>query len=336
MLKRGQKAQIGLIGAATLLAISSAWLLQSCSSNVTSENRPREYSIVEVYDIALNQWSTLSGSPMPTPRSVSAAGVINNKLYVVGGSDQLYKKSAYDSLEIFDPATGDWTIGEPMPQKRDGPGSTVWEGKLYVVGGAISKNYYGNLYIYDPLSDSWSEGATMPTPRFCPAVGAIDGKIYVAGGVTSGVVDVATFEIYDIAGDFWLTTYDMPTSRGQAAFGVIGDTLYVAGGFVETYQSTNTLETYSPTSNWNQGLSVMNSARGEGFGVVYENKLYVVGGIVQPSQDSKSIVNTLSVYDPTLNTWTQLANMPTARSETAAGIINGKIYVVGGYASRTK
>lgn len=322
--------------AVACVAISLSWLLTGCPNGPPPEPRLPEYDIVEVYDIATDSWTWLVNSPMPTPRSVSAAGVIDGKLYIVGGSDKQRKKVAFDSLEIFDPATEQWTIGETLPERRDGPGSAVYDGKLYVVGGAVGTDYFDDLFIYDPVNDSWSSGESMPTPRYCPAVGAIDGRLYVAGGVIAEVEDIATFEIYDIAGDFWLTTYDMPTARGQPAFGVIDDQLYVAGGFTEQLVTTGVLEIYDPSTRWDTTVSAMSFAIAEAAGVVWDGKLYIVGGIIQQGPDSRSIVNYLSVYDPVANTWAQLEDMPTLRSESAAGVIDGKIYVVGGYHKREK
>ena len=39
----------------------------------------------------------------------------------------------------------------------------------------------------------------------------------------------------------------------------------------------------------------------------------------------------MEVYDPTANTWAAVAPMPTARANLAAGVVDGKLYAVGGY-----
>ncbi len=341
MLKSRPKVSIELVRTAILIFLSSTLLANCCPPCEPPKPKDREYDIVEVYDIATDTWSELPNSPMITPRSVSAAGVINGRLYVVGGSDQKYKTSAYDSLEVFDPETGLWSLGPPMPGKRDGPGAVVHDGKLYVIGGSIRTSYYSDLFIYDSATNTWTIGAQMPSARYCPAVGVIEGKIYVAGGMIGnptgpGILDIATFEIYDIATDMWLATYEMPTARGQPAFGVIDGKLYVAGGFVDTYETTDVVEFYTPSGIWRTTSASMNITWAEGCGVVYQGKLYVMGGITQESRESHTILNTLSVFDPILDTWTRLEDMPTARSEAAAGVIDGKIYVVGGYQSRNK
>jgi N-acetylneuraminic acid mutarotase len=41
-------------------------------------------------------------------------------------------------------------------------------------------------------------------------------------------------------------------------------------------------------------------------------------------------LNTLEAYDPSTDTWTTKAPMPTARSGLSASVIGGKLYAVGG------
>src|SRR5207245_9222662 len=65
-----------------------------------------------------------------------------------------------------------------------------------------------------------------------------------------------------------------------------------------------------------------------GAGVI-AGKLYVVGGCVF-SDCIPGNTNALEVYDPVADAWTAKAPMPTARNMVAVGVINGKLYVVGG------
>jgi len=55
-------------------------------------------------------------------------------------------------------------------------------------------------------------------------------------------------------------------------------------------------------------------------------KIYVTGG-----HGNGDFTNTLTVFDPQANTWTQLASMGTARGYHASAVIGGKLYVFGGY-----
>jgi N-acetylneuraminic acid mutarotase len=57
--------------------------------------------------------------------------------------------------------------------------------------------------------------------------------------------------------------------------------------------------------------------------------LYAVGG----QNGGDAFTNTVYVYNPSTNTWKTGPSMPTARAGSAAGSVNGSLYVLGGYAS---
>ena len=53
----------------------------------------------------------------------------------------------------------------------------------------------------------------------------------------------------------------------------------------------------------------------------------MVGGL----SDGGVILSTVEVYNPANNTWRKLSPLLTSGFTLAAGAINGKLYVVGGY-----
>ena len=55
-------------------------------------------------------------------------------------------------------------------------------------------------------------------------------------------------------------------------------------------------------------------------------KIYVTGG----HTDQDEPVNSVYVYDPQADAWTQLASMGNARQDHAAAAVGGKLYVFGG------
>ncbi len=125
----------------------------------------------------LPTWS--SGPSMPASRSRLAAGAINGKLYVVGGSTHAGRT---DALEIYDPSTNRWTSGPMLPTARYALAAGVIDRRLYVVGGWTGSAYSDALEIYDPSTNRWTSGPSLPTARDAPAAGVIDGRLYVVGG----------------------------------------------------------------------------------------------------------------------------------------------------------
>ena len=90
-------------------------------------------------------WST--GPAMPTARERLAAGVIDGKLYVVGG----YTGSSYsNALEVYDPEANRWTSRVTTPFARSLLAAGVIDGEFYVVGGIAGSGLSDLLEIYDP------------------------------------------------------------------------------------------------------------------------------------------------------------------------------------------
>ncbi|MBI1925875.1 hypothetical protein HYR99_16695 [Candidatus Poribacteria bacterium] len=61
-------------------------------------------------------------------------------------------------------------------------------------------------------------------------------------------------------------------------------------------------------------------------------KIYAIGGTnLPPATIPAPIALTVEEYDPATDTWTKKSDMPTARSALSTSVVNGKIYVIGGY-----
>ena len=74
---------------------------------------------------------------MTTVRRHAAAGVLDGKFYVAGGEDE--NDAQLSSVEVLDPATGEWSDVAPMTTVRflsaAGDRSGVLDDKFYVAGG---------------------------------------------------------------------------------------------------------------------------------------------------------------------------------------------------------
>ena len=62
-------------------------LLSSGFASAQKLSRASNIDIVEVYDVATDQWGDLK-APMPTPRSAGAWGVHKGLIYVAGGEQR--------------------------------------------------------------------------------------------------------------------------------------------------------------------------------------------------------------------------------------------------------
>ena len=83
---------------------------------------------------------------MPTARGDANIGVINNKIYIMGGSGS----SGPTALnEAYDPGSNTWQSKANLPTAANSGGNAVCNNKLYIIGGGISTTtVYNSNYVY--------------------------------------------------------------------------------------------------------------------------------------------------------------------------------------------
>lgn len=135
-----------------------------------------------VYDPATDTWETLPN--LPSQRNHIAAVAMNGRVHVVGGrlgnGLSPFKSEAH---EVFDPATGTWTVLRPMLRGRSGINAAVAHGCFHVWGGEAPTGMTPDHDYYDPRTNTWHSLRNMPIPVH-GVVGAafVDSLIWVTGG----------------------------------------------------------------------------------------------------------------------------------------------------------
>jgi len=195
-------------------------------------------------------------------------------------------------------AQGKWVKLAPFPEPAEELLGATAGGKMYVFCGlAPAWKPLGMVYEYDPQTDKWTKKKPMPLASHHVAFTEYRGKIYAFGGFVPpssgppGWGPVDNAWEYDPAADSWKALAPMPTKRGSPVAAVAGDKIYVIGGATTPPGSKETA--------------------------------------VHPARPHVS-VGAVEEYDPASNTWRQRTSMPTARNHATAGVVNGKIYVIGG------
>jgi hypothetical protein len=110
---------------------------------ITHADREGALSLAEVYDTVADRWARLAD--MPTPRVVPASGVLNGRIYVVGGvatsarpaplAERMRKRAPLSVVEVFDVATGHWTSERRLATPRGWFSATALKSRLYLLGG---------------------------------------------------------------------------------------------------------------------------------------------------------------------------------------------------------
>jgi N-acetylneuraminic acid mutarotase len=160
-------------------------------------------------------------------------------------------------------------------------------------------------------------------------VATVNGKIYAIGGL-SGNSPVNVCEMYNPGTNQWITETPMPTARSDFAIAVYNNQIYVIGGEVGNGFVGNN-EVYDPgTNTWETKVS-MPIPRADLSASVINGKIYLIGGKEYSSiSPYYSETDVTEVYDPSTDTWTTAAPMPTAVFGYASAVMDGQIYIIGG------
>ena len=127
--------------------------------------------VVEQYNPSTDSWT--SKSSMPNARYRAPGVVVDGIIYIVGGT------GAETKVDVYDPATDDWTTQpSTMPTARSQLSAASVDGKIYAIGGQPT------LIIdeYDPGTDSWNPKTATSSGREGFSASTVNGKIYLIGG----------------------------------------------------------------------------------------------------------------------------------------------------------
>ncbi len=217
---------------------------------------------VEEYDPEEDSWN--AKTRMIHPRGNCTACVLNGKIYVMGGYENI--STTLSTMDEYDPARDTWTEKADMPDRRFGSSAVAVDTTFYVFFGGWSINSRDGFALsiteYDPLTDDWTtKNARSPFYVYysaCP----VNDKIYFLGGIhwipdeEEGIIlddgnpySFVLCEIlqYNPETDRLITMEtELPTARWDARVERINDQILVLGGRVLDW-NTKALATVEAT-----------------------------------------------------------------------------------------
>ena len=292
-------------------------------------------------------WKTRT--PTGLPRQNGAAGVLNNILYVAGGTTKpgaTFTKTG--STQQYDPSTATWSALANMNVPRDLLAGDTLAGKFFVVGGQDTGNTVTSTnegFDFSPSCTPYPGDPDNP-PEVCPnpipPIGwttfhamnraltrhraiAFGGRLFVFGGDDSGGNLVAIPESYSADTDDWTDFAAMPTPRDDVAVAALNGFIYVIGGRSASSPAVTTVERYDPINDVWSTVAPLPVAMRYQHAAALNGRIYAAGGFTAGGSAS----NAVYFYDAPSNTWNAGPPMPLASNgtETSAQTTN-LLYVV--------
>jgi N-acetylneuraminic acid mutarotase len=198
----------------------------------------------------------------------------------------------------------------------------------------------GSTAIAPVRAPTWSARAPMLQARVLFGADVVNGRIYAIGGwgsdftASHGAHYVDDVESYDPSTNTWTVESTGTSPRYGFSVAAIGNVLYKVGGDSICCDEAYAVDAYDTSSHTWMSKAGMSASRTEFGAVAINNVLYAVGGLhfIDPfAGPAKVVTNTMEAYDPSANTWTSRASMPTARRSIAVGVVNNILYVIGGF-----
>ncbi len=313
-----------------------------------------------------------ANSPVPTSPSFNAVGSMNGaryfhtatllnngKVLIAGGTGPVTGGFAtLKRAELYDPATGSFTVVGEMITDREACTSTLLPNGKVLIAGGVQRTVNGNVFylntaeLFDPAAGTFASAGSMNTARQLHTATLLrDGKVLIVGGDASGTSATNnTAELFDPAtGTFTLISAIMTEPRSsQTATLLQNGKVLLAGGYhlVGPFATgTDTAEVFDPVSGSFTAVgSTMTSVRYEHTATALANgKVLIAGGsmvgnvpvpVLGGVPGVTNVSNTAELFDPSSGTFTAIS--PSVMSQprtthTATLLPNGKVLLTGGY-----
>jgi N-acetylneuraminic acid mutarotase len=267
---------------------------------------------------------------------------------------QVFGYPASQQSSGFPTGVSSWSAGAASPIVRaEGLGAVV-NGVIYAFGGfsnqgseATTIPLQTNCDSYNPATNTWKKLATFPEAfQDAPGVVVGDDVWYMGGfiGNYPGKVSDHVW-IYNTDKDTWTRGPNLPSPRASAAASLVGSTIYLLGGLstTETINSTLALDLNNQSAGW-QSVAPLPAGRNHFAAVTLGGYLYAIGGQsgdgdVRTDQILENPQAEVDRYDPSTNTWTVVAPLPSYAGLSHIGnsvvVFDGRIIVVGGEIEHT-
>jgi N-acetylneuraminic acid mutarotase len=312
-------------------------------------------------------WKT--GAPLPKPLLESAATVIADRLYVIGGFTLGWR--ATQDVYAYDLATDQWHQLPDMPTPVTHINAAVDGNNLWIAGGFVGHHpgktttevWHCNL-----RTQQWTARPSLPQPRAGGGLAIINETLHYFGGFGSDRDSTHTDHWYlPLDGSQnWLEAPPLPEARGHLSVTVLNNKIYAMGGQIR--HDTNPIDQDSvfyfdgTTHQWHQAAAMPEPrSHFEATTFVVEDYIVIAGGrnnqnpvlvkdnlldhkhekliddlplqlflTLKSSSYRSDLLPSILVYDTGNDRWIEVAALPTRLYGPVVQAINQCVIVTGG------
>ena len=286
------------------------------------------FQITQGDEITQASWDTLR--PEPLARWAASSFMIDNLIYIIGGSFGNFTSS--NDVEAYDTLTNTWSTKSSYPLKLDAICAFALNGIGYCVGGQNSIDYVPTLveksvYSYSPSANAWTKKNDFIAPITGINAGLVaNGKGCVVGDFVTPIETQGKIYLYNETNDSWDLETECPTFLVGKIVCSVDDKIYVMGGLNAAGESSKKNYIYNMTTKtWTEGLDLPNP---RAYGGTFTNagNIYLVGGM-DGLLYSTGLVER---YNISMNQWREEVSMSYARNSLNTENTDKYGYAIGG------
>lgn len=296
----------------------------------------------EVCTHEIGTWEAVSTAPYAHVEGTTAT--IGDKVYIISGfydySDTLLTS---DRVDVYNVATGVWETAnnprQPAPFSASHMNAAV-EGQYIWMAGGFDGEHPGpamtHVWRYDTVNDSWWRGPDLPEGRAFGGLVIVGRELHFLSGVMNDRrTDATDHWVLDLDNaTSWELQAPIPRPRNHYQAVVIGTTIYLVGGQSHHIRSIDRawLDAYDTvTKTWTSKSDLPDTRSHAEMGTFVANgKIIIAGGRSEVDDENGYLTNEgqvsrITEYDPEVDTWSQIGQLPKDLISPLVTVSDGKI-----------